>query len=84
MADGKKVGTITHYYSNIEVGIIKLETSLKVGDTIRIEGYTSSFEQPVTEMQFNHKNIEEAKKGQEVGIKVNEKVREGDEVYLAE
>ena len=33
-------------------------------------------------MQYDHKDIAEAKKGQEVGIKVVGKVREGDEVYV--
>lgn len=83
MAD-KKIGTVTHYYTNIGVGIIKLDGALEVGQTIRFEGSTSNFEQPVTEMQFNHESIEKAKKGQEVGLKVDDKVREGDDVYLVE
>ena len=81
MAD-KKVGEITHYYSNIGVGIIMLSKTLKVGDTIRILGATSDFEQPIEEMQFDHKSIKKAGKGKEVGIKVEDKVRDGDEVYV--
>ena len=83
MAD-KKIGTITHFFDNISVGIIELEDSLKVGDTIRIEGATTNFEQEVTSMQYDHEDIESGDSGQEVGIKVDEKVREGDEVYLVE
>jgi len=78
----KKIGEITHYYANIGVGIVKLSGTLKVGDTIRILGATTDFEQPVEEMQLNHENIEEAKSGKEVGLKVEDKVRDGDEVYL--
>jgi len=78
----KKIGTITHFFDNISVGIIELEGSLKVGDKIRIQGATTSFEQEVGEMQFDHENIETAEAGKEVGIKVDQKVREGDEVYL--
>lgn len=78
----KKIGEITHYYSNIGVGIIKLSDDLKVGDTIRIMGATTDFEQSVDEMQYDHENIEEAKAGNEVGIKVEDKVRNGDEIYL--
>ncbi len=81
MAD-KKIGKITHYYSNIGVGIIMLSGTLKVGDTIRILGATTDFEQPVEEIQLDHKSIEKAKKGKEVGIKVEDKVRDGDEVYV--
>lgn len=81
MAD-KKVGEITHYYSNIGVGIIMLSDTLKVGDTIRILGATTDLEQPVKEIQLDHKSIDEAGKGKEIGIKVEDKVRDGDEVYI--
>lgn len=80
----KKIGEITHYYSNIGVGIIMLSDDLKVGDTIRIMGATTDFEQGVDEMQYNHENIEEAEAGKEIGIKVDDKVRDGDEVYLVD
>lgn len=83
MAD-KKIGTITHFFDKISVGIIKLDKSLEKGTKIRIEGGTTNFEQEVTDMQFDHKDIEKGKKGQEVGIKVDEKVRDGDSVFLVE
>ena len=80
----KKIGTVTHFYTDISVGIIELSKKLQVGDTIKFEGYTTDFEQEVKSMQYDHKDIEEAKKGQEIGVRVDEKVREGDEVYLVE
>lgn len=80
--DGKKIGTITHYFDKISVGIIKLEDTLKVGDTVRFQGATTDFEQEISEMQHDHESIPEGEKGQEVGVKVDERVREGDEVYL--
>ena len=83
MAD-KKIGTITHFFDKISVGIIKLDKPLKKGEKVKIVGTTTDFEQEVTDMQFDHQDIEKGKKGQEVGIKVDEKVREGDEVFLAE
>ena len=52
---GKKIGEITHYYSNIEVGIIKLSDKLEVGDKIHVQGSTTDFEQDVAEMQYDHK-----------------------------
>ena len=64
------------------MGIVELEDSLKIGDVVAIKGGSTDFEQTVTEMQYDHKNIEEADAGQEVGIKVDEKVRDGDEVFL--
>lgn len=81
-SDGKIVGQVVHYYGGLGVGIIKLEGSLKVGDKIRVKGSTTDFVQKVGEIQVDHKEIEVGKKGQEVGIKVEDKVRENDEVYL--
>jgi hypothetical protein len=51
MAD-KKIGTITHFFDKISVGIIKLNGKLKPGDKIRIKGGTTNFEQEYPN-QFN-------------------------------
>ena len=82
MGEPKKLGVITHYYDKLGVGIVKLEQDLKVGDKLKFQGNKTDFEQIVEQMQFDHKDIEEATKGQEVGIKLDEKVRNGDEVFL--
>jgi len=80
--EGKLVGEVTHYFGHPEVAIIKLEDSLEVGDTIRIVGGTDTdFEQEVTSMEVDNEKIEEASAGDEVGVKVDEKVRETYEVY---
>jgi putative protease len=81
MAD-KKIGTITHFFDRISVGIIKLNGKLKVGDKVRIQGGTTNFEQEISEIQLEHESIPEGKKGQEVGVKVKDKVREEDSVYI--
>lgn len=79
---GKLVGKITHYFSNIEVGIIKLSSPLAQGDEIRIMGgENTDFNQKVTSMQVDHKEVKKAKKGESVGLKVSEKVRDGYKVY---
>jgi putative protease len=78
----KKVGTVTHYYGKIGVAIIKLSGTLKVGDRIKIEN-GAEFEQAVDSMQVEHAQVEEAKKGDVVGLKVEKKVGEGATVYLA-
>ncbi|RJQ14524.1 translation elongation factor-like protein [Candidatus Parcubacteria bacterium] len=80
-AEEKPIGEITHYYSNLGVGIIKLKAVLKVGDKIKLVGATSNFEQEVESIQIEHKQVQTAKKGDVVGIKVKDKVREGDLVY---
>lgn len=80
----KEIGKISHYYTNIGVGVIELTGTLKVGDTIHIKGATSDFTQKVDSMQIEHENVETAKKGQAIGLKVDEHVREGDVVYKVE
>lgn len=79
----KKLGVITHYFDHIGVGIVKASVSIKVGDKVHVLGHTTDFEQEIKEMQFDHKAIDEAKKGQEVGVKLAKLVREGDEVLRA-
>ena len=80
--EGKLIGKITHYFSNIEVAVIDLTAPLKMGDTIRIVGgQETDFEQEVSSMQIDHKEVKSAKKGDSVGMKVKEKVHEGYKVY---
>ena len=75
------LGQVTHYYSKIGVAIIHLESPLKVGDRIAIVGSTSDLEQDVKSMQVEHQSIGEANAGDLVGLKVKDKVREGDTVF---
>jgi hypothetical protein len=78
----KLIGKITHYFSNIEVAVIKLSAPLKKGENIRITGgQETDFEQKVDSMQIDHKEIKTAKKGSSIGLEVKEKVHEGYKVY---
>lgn len=79
--EGQEVGKVFSYFANIGVAAITLTGDLKVGDKIRIKGATTDFEQDVDSMQIEHDKIEEAKSGDEVGMKVKDKVRPGDKVY---
>lgn len=79
--EGKLIGKITHYFGNIEVAVIELSDTLKVGDNIRIVGGETDFTQIIDSMEVEHKKVEEAKKGDSVGLKVGQKVREGYKVY---
>jgi putative protease len=81
---GQEVGKITHYYTHIGVGVVKLSDTLKAGDKIRIKGATTDFEQTVDSMQIEKDKIEEAKKGQSIGLKVKDHVRQHDVVYKVE
>ena len=77
----KPVGRVSHYFGQIEVAAIKLSAPLKTGDTVRIEGGDASFTQKVASLQKDHEKKEHGKKGDEVGMKVKERVREGYRVY---
>ncbi len=79
--EGEAVGKVTHFFSNIGVAVIQLDKPLKVGDTIHIKGATSDVTQPIDSMQVEHEKIEKAKKGDSIGLKVQDKVREHDVVY---
>lgn len=79
--DKKPIGKVTHYYDKIGVAIIEFSSSLKQGEAIKIVGKDGEFTQTVSSMQYEHQPIESAKKGQSVGIKVDQKVKENDLVY---
>ena len=79
--EGKLIGKISHYFGNISVAVIDLSDTLKVGDTIRITGGETDFTQAVTSMEVDHKKVDSAKKGDSVGFKVDQKVRDDYKVY---
>jgi putative protease len=77
----KPIGKIAHYFTKISVAVIDLSDELKVGDRISIEGATSNFEQAVNSMQIEHDDVRSATAGQSVGMKVDQRVRQGDLVF---
>ena len=84
MAD-KKVGIVSHYFDKISVAIIELSAPLKVGDKLKfVRKGEELFQQEVVSMQIEHQQIQVAKKGDGIGVKVDQKVHEGVEVYKVE
>lgn len=83
MVKEKEIGKVFSYFSKIGVAAINLTSGLKKGDAIHIKGHTTDFTQKVESMQTDNKDIEKAKKGDEIGVKVNDKVRPHDSVFLA-
>ena len=79
----KPIGKVTHYYGGIGVAIVKFYKAVKKEEKVCFYNSSGEFDQVIGSMQFDHKDIVVAKKGQEVGIKVDQKVREGDEIYAA-
>lgn len=82
MAEGKEIGRVSGYFSHVEVAAIKLSGALKVGEKVHIKGHTTDFETKIGSIQIEHKSVKEAKKGDHIGIKVSEKVRPNDAVFL--
>ena len=77
-----KIGTVTHYYNHIHVaGVTITDSELHKGDKIHIKGYTSDFEQDVDSMEIDHKMIDVAKLGDQIGLAVTGHAREHDTVY---
>ena len=80
----KVLGKADHYYDHIKVLTMTLKAPLKIGDLIHIKGHTTDFVQTLESMQIDHKDVKKAKKGDGVGIKVSQLVRDTDIVYFAD
>ncbi|MHC4656011.1 MAG: translation elongation factor-like protein [Planctomycetota bacterium] len=75
------IGTVSDFFAHPVVAAIELTAALKVGDKIRIKGHTTDLELDVDSMQINNEPVQEAKTGDSIGVKVPERVRDGDTVY---
>ena len=80
----KEIGKVSSYFSKVGVAAIKLSGKLKIGDKVHIKGHTTDFEVPIDSIQIERKDVKSAKKGDHIGIKVPEKVRPNDTVFLVE
>lgn len=80
----KEIGTVTHWYDKINVAVIKLTGGLAKGDTIVVRKGESEFEDTVASLQIDHKDVEKAKKGDEVAVKLSQKAKDGALIYQKE
>ncbi len=77
-----KVGHVSHYYDKLSVAIVDLDGTLSVGDSIKfVRGGEDLFEQKVESIQIEHEKKDSAGKGDVIGLKTNEAVKEGTEVF---
>ncbi|VVB83820.1 Peptidase family U32 [uncultured archaeon] len=77
------VGKINHYFDKLNVASIKLVSELKAGDKIAIIGSTTGIVNTIANsIHLKQKEVKKAVKGDEIGIKVPERVRQNDEVYV--
>jgi hypothetical protein len=77
----ERVGIVRDYFAKIGVAGIDLEKPLRAGDRIHIKGHTTDLEQNVDSIQIEHASVQEAKRGDAIGIKVTDRCRGGDVVY---
>ena len=76
------VGVIIKYFSKPGVAAIEITGgSVKKGDVLKYKGHTTDFSEEVPSIELDNQQIDEAKKGDLVGIKVKVRVRENDKVY---
>jgi len=81
----QEIGAVTHYYDKISVAAIRLTSGiLKSGDAIRMRGHSTDLQQVASSIQIEHLSVTEAKQGDEIGIKVSERVHEHDKVFKVE
>ena len=76
-----EIGSVLHFFSKINVAIVKLSTSLAVGDWILVKGPETDFEQIVESIQIDYKNLDKAEKGQSIGLKMAKHTKERDVIY---
>lgn len=77
-----KIGHVTHFYDKLGVAIVELDGTLSVGDNVKfVRGGEDLFEQKVDSIQVEHEKKDSAGKGDVVGLKTNEVVKEGAEVF---
>jgi len=76
-----EIGTVSTFFARPVVAGIDLTAPLKVGDKLHIKGHTTDLELVVESMQIQNVDVKEAKPGDEIGIKVPDRVRKGDKVY---
>ena len=77
-----KIGKVTHFYDKIGVAIVNLDAPLGVGDKIKfVRGGEDLFTEEVKSIQIEHEKVDSAKKGDVIGLKTNEAVKEGAEVF---
>ena len=80
--DEERIGKVVKFFAKPSVAAVEVTAGgLRVGDRIRIKGHTTDLEETVESMQVEKESIDAAKPGDLIGIKVKDRVREGDTVF---
>jgi putative protease len=81
---GKRVGNVTHYFDHLNVAVLALTETIRVGETLHFLGHSTDFKQQVTSLQIEHKAVETAKPGEDVAMKVDQRVHPNDAIFRIE
>lgn len=78
-----QIGKVTHYYDKLGVAIVTvLNQPLKAGDVVKVSGHDKEFNQKISSLQIEHKQVDKVPVGETAGMKVDQPVKEGDVLYL--
>ncbi len=78
----ERIGSILRYFDKNGIAAVKLDFGdLGVGETVRIKGPATDFTQKIDAMEFDHKPVEKAQRGQLTGIKLSQPAKPFDLVY---
>jgi putative protease len=75
------IGLVTHYFSHVSVAAVSLTAPLAVGDRIHIRGHTTDIVQDVASLEVDHAAVERAGPGDDVALKVDDHVRDHDQIF---
>lgn len=64
------IGEVSQYFDKIHVAVLIIEKPVKVGDRLLIQSEKGLFEQSIESMQINRKDVQKAKRGDNIGMKV--------------
>lgn len=81
---GIRVGTVTHFFDHLSVAVLQLSQPISVGDTLHFLGHATDFKQAVASLQIEHRSVTQGKPGEDVAVKVAQRVHPNDAVFKVE
>jgi U32 family peptidase len=78
----KKIGEVVKFFAKPCVAAVHIaEGELQIGDSIKFSGHTTEFTDVIQSMEVNNQSVQKAVAGDDIGLKVSDRVRPGDEVF---
>ncbi len=78
----ERIGSVIRFFEKNSIAAVKLDFGdLSLGETVRIKGPNTDFTQKVDAMEFDHKPVEKALRGQFTGIRLSRPAKPFDLVF---